>query len=518
MKNAALKAIPLNNRHHEIKEKKDKYLSHPPHSRFWVLILMMTLSSCTVGPNYQRPAPNADITQFKENQDWKLAQPSDDKLPSKWWLLFNDPYLNTLVTQVSINNQLLAQAEAQFRQAQALVQGAKSAYYPVINANASVNRFKAASGQSVAVAGVRTLFNTALSIAWEPDLWGSVRRQVESNQASAQANFATLQALRLSTQATLVQNYFQLQALDAQKAILDDTSVIYTQTLKVTQNRYAVGVAAKSDVIQAQTQLEALTAQAIDLGVQRAQLEHAIALLMGKTPAGLHIAPLALTSQLPDIPLTVPSQLLERRPDIAAAERQIAAANAQIGVAKAAYFPTVNLSATNGFQAGTLSNLFTTAVRYWALGPAAFALPLFDGGARGAQMAANIAVYDDSVAAYRQTVLTSFQEVEDQLAALRILNQEIEVQGRAANLAQQALALKSNQFQAGTVSYLEVMTAQVIALNNKLTVLILFGQRLDACVLLIKALGGGWQDSEIPSRDKIGGKAKWSQFLPIPIR
>ncbi|SJM92782.1 Toluene efflux pump outer membrane protein TtgC (fragment) [Crenothrix polyspora] len=239
---------------------------------------------------------------------------------------------------------------------------------------------------------------------------------------------------------------------------------------------------------------------------------------MGKTPAELSIPAASISTEIPDIPVSIPSQLLERRPDIAVAERQVAAANAQIGIAKAAYFPTVNLSATNGFQTGTLSNLFTTAARYWALGPAAFALPLFDAGARGAQMAASIDAFDASVAAYRQTVLTGFQEVEDQLAALRILEQETEIQNKAVALAQEALKLTSNQFQAGTIGYLEVMTAQVVALDNQKAAIALLGQRLDASVLLIKALGGGWQASEIPNRDKIGGKTKWSQFLPIPIR
>uniref|UniRef100_UPI00211B1887 efflux transporter outer membrane subunit n=1 Tax=Crenothrix polyspora TaxID=360316 RepID=UPI00211B1887 len=328
------------------------------------LIIAVTLPACTVGPNYHRPAPPVGTTTFKEIKGWKQAQPSDEVLPGKWWQLFNDAYLNGLVAQVSINNQSLAQAEAQFRQAQALVQGAKAAYFPTANASATTNRFRAATGQSVAVSGVRTLFGTALSIAWEPDLWGSIRRQVESNQASAQVSFATLQALRLSTQATLVQNYFQLRALDTQKKILDDTAEAYSKALQITQNRYDAGVSAKSELVQAQTQLESLNAQTLDIGVQRAKLEHAIALLMGKTPAELSIPAASISTEIPDIPVSIPSQLLERRPDIAVAERQVAAANAQIGIAKAAYFPTVNLSATNGFQTGTLSNLFTTAARY----------------------------------------------------------------------------------------------------------------------------------------------------------
>ena len=483
------------------------------------LILTVTLLSnaCTVGPDYHRPS-SAESSTFKELHGWKQAQPSDHLLPSQWWTLFNDVYLNNLVAQVQLNNQSLVQAEAQFRQAQALVQGARSAYFPTATATATTNRFRAASGQSVAVSGVRSLFGTALSVAWEPDLWGTVRRQVEANQATAQASFATLQALRLSTQATLVQSYFQLRALDAQKKIFDDTRATYAKTLQMLKNRYAVGVSAKAELVQAQTQLQSIQAQGIHLGVQRAQLEHAIALLIGKTPSELRIPVTPLTSTLPSIPVSIPSQLLERRADLAFAERQVAAANAAIGVAKAAYFPTVNLSATNGFQSGTLSNVLTSAARYWALGPAALALPLFDGGAKGAQMEASIAAYDATVAAYRQSVLTSFQEVEDHLAALRILEQETQIQQQAVSYAQEALALTSNQFQAGTVSYLNVMTAQVVALDNQKTAITLLGQRLDASVMLIKALGGGWASTAIPPADAIGGEAKWSQFLPIPLR
>ncbi|NOT84424.1 MAG: efflux transporter outer membrane subunit [Methylococcaceae bacterium] len=486
-------------------------------SIFLGLPLTLALSACTVGPDYHRPSSAVSAT-FKELKGWKAAQPKDDALSTHWWELFEDPYLNGLVTQVNLNNQSLAQAEAQFRQAQALVQGARAAYFPTATATATTNRFRAATGQSVAVSGVRSLFGTALSIAWEPDLWGNVRRQVEANQATAQASFATLQALRLSTQATLVQSYFQLRALDAQKKILDDTVATYSKTLQITQNRYAVGVSAKSELVQAQTQVQSIQAQGIHLGVQRAQLEHAIALLLGKTPSELSIPFAPLASVLPEIPVLMPSQLLERRPDIAATERQVAAANAKIGVAKAAYFPTVNLSASNGYQSGTLSNLISSAARYWAIGPAAFALPLFDGGAKGAQMSDSIAAFDASVAAYRLAVLTGFQEVEDNLAALNILQQEAVVQQQAVASAAEALKLTSNQFQAGTVSYLNVMTAQVVALDNQKAALAVFSQRLDAAVMLIKALGGGWTTAQLPSADKVGGEAKWSQFLPIPLR
>ncbi|MGZ4995731.1 MAG: efflux transporter outer membrane subunit, partial [Methylobacter sp.] len=450
--------------------------------RLLTVICFLMLTACTVGPDYQRPESSAPL-DFKELKGWKQAQPGDHKLSSKWWEIFNDTYLNALEDQVNIANQSIAQAEAQFRQSQSLVQAAAAAYFPTATGTVTANRFRAASGQNVAVSGVKYLFGAALSAAWEPDLWGSVRRQVESSEATAQASAATLQALRLSTQAALAQDYFQLRVLDAQIKLLNDTAVTYERTLKISQNRYAVGVAAKSEVVQAEVQLESTRAQAVSLGVQRAQLEHAIAVLIGKSPAELSIPVMPLNSTIPSIPISIPSQLLERRPDIAAAERQVAAANAQIGVAKAAYFPTLNLAATNGQQSNKLVNLMSAAARYWALGPAAVALPLFDGGARGAQMQQAIDVYDAGVAAYRQAVLNSFQEVEDNLAGLRILDQEIDIQNKAVESAQKAVALTTNQYLAGTVSYVEVMVVQATALNNQTTAVVAQGQRLSAAVL-----------------------------------
>ncbi|MGZ5057315.1 MAG: efflux transporter outer membrane subunit [Methylobacter sp.] len=485
--------------------------------RLLTVICFLMLTACTVGPDYQRPESFAPL-DFKELKGWKQAQPGDHKLSSKWWEIFNDAYLNALEDQVNIANQSIAQAEAQFRQSQSLVQAAAAAYFPTATGTVTANRFRAASGQNVAVSGVKYLFGAALSAAWEPDLWGSVRRQVESSEATAQASAATLQALRLSTQAALAQDYFQLRVLDAQIKLLNDTAVTYERTLKISQNRYAVGVAAKSEVVQAEVQLESTRAQAVSLGVQRAQLEHAIAVLIGKSPAELSIPVTPLNSTIPSIPISIPSQLLERRPDIAAAERQVAAANAQIGVAKAAYFPTLNLAATNGQQSNKLVNLMSAAARYWALGPAAVALPLFDGGARGAQMQQAIDVYDAGVAAYRQAVLNSFQEVEDNLAGLRILDQEIDIQNKAVESAQKAVALTTNQYLAGTVSYVEVMVVQATALNNQTTAVVAQGQRLSAAVLLVKALGGGWDISELPSQDQAGGEVKWSQFLPVPVQ
>jgi NodT family efflux transporter outer membrane factor (OMF) lipoprotein len=480
-----------------------------------VALFASQLTACAVGPDYIRPqAPVA--SEFKEIKGWKTAQPRDTAISGQWWEIFNDPKLNELESQVA-SNQSLIQAEAQYRQAQGLVQSAQSSLLPVFNLNGSFNNFKSAQGQTQVISGVRTLFGNTVAMAWEPDLWGKVRRQIEANTGNAQASAATLQALRLSIQSNLAVAYFQLKVLDAQRTLLDETVAAYQKTLDITKNRYAVGVVAKADVVQAETQLQSAKAQAINLGVQRAKLEHAIAVLIGKSPAELSLAASALTTQAPAIPLSLPSELLERRPDIAAAERKVAAANAQIGIAKAAYFPTLNLAMSNGFQSTDVGDLFTVARRYWAFGPAAAALTVFDGGVKNAQYNQAIAGFDASVAAYRQAVLTGFQEVEDNLAALRILEEQAQVQNQAVASANQALALTNNQYQAGTVSYLNVMTAQTAALSNRQTAVQLQGDRLNAAVLLVKALGGGWNETLMPSEEQAAGERKWTDYLILPV-
>ncbi|MFM8341788.1 MAG: efflux transporter outer membrane subunit [Methylomonas sp.] len=480
-----------------------------------VALFTSQLTACAVGPDYIRPqAPVA--TEFKEVKGWKTAQPRDTALSGRWWEIFNDPKLNELESQVA-SNQSLIQAEAQYRQAQGLVQSAQSSLLPVFNMTGSFNNFKSAQGQTQVLSGVRTLFGNTVAMAWEPDLWGKVRRQIEANTGNAQASAATLQALRLSIQSNLAVAYFQLKVLDAQKALLDETVAAYQKTLDITKNRYAVGVVAKADVVQAETQLQSAKAQAINLGVQRAKLEHAIAVLIGQSPAELSLAASALTTQAPAIPVSLPSELLERRPDIAAAERKVAAANAQIGIAKAAYFPTLNLAMSNGFQSTDVGDLFTVARRYWAFGPAAAALTVFDGGVKNAQYNQAIAGFDASVAAYRQAVLTGFQEVEDNLAALRILEEQAKVQEQAVASANQALALTNNQYQAGTVSYLNVMTAQTAALSNRQTAVQLQGDRLNAAVLLVKAMGGGWNETLLPTEEQAAGERKWTDYLILPV-
>ena len=479
-------------------------------------LLMTQFAGCMVGPDYTKPSTGFPDT-YKEVKGWKQAQPPEEFIPDKWWEIFKNPELNKLEEQVNSANQSIAQAESQYKMSQSLVQSATAAYFPTANATATTNRFRAASGQSVAVSGVKYLFGGVLSAAWAPDLFGGLRRQVESNTATAQSRAATLHALRLTNQATLAQSYFQLRTLDTQMKLFNETVASYEKNLTIIKNRYAAGVAAKSDIVQAETQLESARAQAINLGIQRAQLEHAIAVLIGKAPAELTIEVGSLNTPVPPIPVSIPSKLLERRPDIAVAERAAAAANAQIGVAKAAYFPNLNLAASDGQQSTLLQNVVTQGARYWALGPAAMAIPLFDGGARSAVLQNSIDSYDASVAGYRQAVLTSFQQVEDNLAALRILEEEIQVQNKATEAAHQAVQLTTNQYEAGTVSYLNVIVNQAAALTNDITAVNLQGQRLSAAVLLVKALGGGWDTSDLPTKEQAGGSIKWSQFLPVPL-
>ncbi len=385
------------------------------------------------------------------------------------------------------------------------MQSARSGFLPTVSAGVSVQRGQSASnlgGQGQGSLSPSTSHSLSVDAVWEADLWGRVRRTVESNEAGAQASAADLEALRLSVQAELAQNYFQLRALDAQKQLFDDTIAAYQRSLTLTQNQYTAGVVAKADVIQAQTQLRTTQAQALDIGVQRAQLEHAIALLIGKPASTFSLAVAPLTASPPAVPAGIPSSLLERRPDIAAAERRMAAANAQIGVAKAAYYPSLTLSATAGFQSSSFSNWLIAPSRFWSIGPA-LAQTVFDGGLRRAQTDQAIAAYDANIASYRQSVLTGFKEVEDNLAALRILEEEAAIQDEAVQNARQSVVLTTNQYKAGIVSFLGVALVQATALNNERTAVDILNRRLAASVLLIKALGGGWNASELPTPDEL---------------
>ena len=460
-----------------------------------ILVLFSLLpAACTVGPDYVRPNPVATMPiTFKELEGWKVAQPNDGIISERWWEIYHDPALSSLEEQVAISNLNVAVAEAQFRQARALVQAAKSGNFPSLAVGASATRSQSSSNSGTGISGGTTVSNLQLPVdlTWEVDLWGRIRRAVEASEANAQAGAADLAAATLSAQAALAGDYFQLRVVDAQKQLLDTTTAIYRKSLNMTNNRYAAGVAARSDLLQAETQLKSTEAQAIDLGIQRAQLEHAIALLVGKPASAFSLPPTVFTATVPLIPPGLPSALLERRPDIASSERKVAAANAQVGITQAAYYPTIQLSAAGGFSSSSLATWFNWPSRFWSVGPTA-AVTLFDGGLRDAQSEQAKAAYDATVAAYRETVLAAFQGVEDNLAALRILEEETAVQHQAVQAARQVVAITTNQYQAGTVAYLNVLVAQSTALANERTALGLEGQRLAASVLLVKALGGGW--------------------------
>jgi NodT family efflux transporter outer membrane factor (OMF) lipoprotein len=457
------------------------------------------LGACTVGPQYVRPSV-ATPSAYKEAGEWKIAQPRDEVKRGKWWEIFGDAQLNALVEQIDISNQNVLAAEARFRQARALVQQARAGLFPSVTGSGAVTRSasSSSSGATARGGGPSNNYNLALDANWEVDVWGRVRKTVESNAAGAQASVADLEVARLLAQAELALDYFQLRVLDAQQQLLDDSVAAFQKSLDVTRNRYTAGVAGKVDVVQGETQLKSTQAQAIDIGVQRAQLEHAIAILIGKPPAEFSLARIALDVAIPSVPLALPSELLERRPDVAAAERRVAAANAQVGVAKSAFFPALTLSASGGFQSSSLAQLLTLPSRFWAIGPA-LAQSIFDAGLRRALTDQAIAVFDTNVAVYRQTVLSGFQEVEDNLAALRILEQEANVQEGAVQAARQSVDLTLNQYKAGTVSYLNVVLVQTAQLANERTAVGIHGQRLAAAVTLVKALGGGWTASELPS-------------------
>lgn len=454
----------------------------------------LLVSGCAVGPDYQRPEANVAVN-FKEAEGWKTAQPQDQFERGKWWEAFGDAQLNTLQEQLRISNQNIRAAEARYQQARAAVRQARSSFLPTIGASAQSTRGNSGSGvvsdDGVGSGQVRQRYTASLDASWELDVWGRIRRDVESNVAAAEASEADLAAARLSAQAELALNYFQLRISEAQQRLYEQTVADYEKSLQLTRNQYAVGVAGRSDVVQAEAQLKSAQAQAVDIGIQRAQFEHAIAVLIGKPPAELKLDFAAPPAGLPDIPLGLPSDLLLRRPDIASAERQVAAANARIGVAKAAYFPALTLSGSGGYQSGAFDHWLTAPNRFWSVGPE-LALTLFDFGARRAQSDQAVAAYDETVATYRQTVLTGLQEVEDNLVALKLQAGQLEYQEAAVRAAREALALVNNQYKAGTVGFLDVLTAENVALNNERALLQLRGQRFSASVNLIKALGGGW--------------------------
>jgi NodT family efflux transporter outer membrane factor (OMF) lipoprotein len=468
------------------------------------LAAVTLLAGCAVGPDYQRP--EAPMTaSFKEVDGWKAAQPADEAHRGDWWDVYGDPQLAALEQQVDVSNQNLLAAEAQFRQARAMVGAARSAYFPraaigvsFSRSHQSGNLFNNLGGSGKDVSD----YAMPLSLTWEIDLWGRIRRNVESNVASAQAAAADVESARLSLQAELASDYFQLRSIDADRAIFEDSIVAFERSLKLTRSRYEGGVASRDDVAQAQTLLESTRAQAIDLGVQRAQLENAIAVLMGVPPATFSLPAMPLTQEPPPIPVGVPSQLLERRPDVASAERQVASANAQIGVAIAAYYPTVTLSADGGFESSHISDWLTWPSRFWSVGPTV-SETVYDGGLRASQTEAARAAYDGTVADYRQSVLSAFQQVEDNMAALRILEQEAAVTAIAVAAARQSVDLTTNRYKEGTASYLDVVVTQTAALNNERNAVDVRGRRMTASVQLIQALGGGWDRDVLPTADDL---------------
>jgi NodT family efflux transporter outer membrane factor (OMF) lipoprotein len=486
----------------------------------------LLLSACTVGPDYQRP--DAPVPAAYKEAGWKIGEPFDAIDRGAWWSVYNDPVLDALERQIDISNQNLLAAEAAFRQSEFIVAQARSQFFPIGTIDATAQRSRGGGtagagttpvGGGVGGAGGRisNFFSTSTAASWTPDLWGRVRRNVESNVASAQASAGDLASARLAAQGALASDYLQLRIADELKRLLDTTAKYYGESLRITRNQYNQGIASASDVAQAETQLRSTEAQAIAVGVTRAQLEHAIAVLIGKPPAELSIAPSGVVTEVPVVPAGLPSALLERRPDVAAAERQMAAANAQIGVAVAAFYPTITLSADYGVMALQISKLFTDQARFWAFG-SSLAQTVFDAGARSAVVGESRAIFDQTIANYRQTVLTAFQQVEDQLAALRILAEQAEAEAAAVKSAREAERIINNQWLAGTVAYTSVVVAQATALANEETALNIRQNRLVASAALIQALGGGWDTSRLPSRDRIEGDAplNFSPFPPPP--
>jgi NodT family efflux transporter outer membrane factor (OMF) lipoprotein len=453
------------------------------------------LSACAVGPDYQRPQ-TAEIAQYKEAEGWTQANPSDALARGAWWELYGDQQLNGLIERLNSSNQTVAQSEAQYRQAQALVRSARGAFYPSVDLSLGKTRSSQGTGSSSSSlssssSGIRDTYNAELGVSWEADVWGKLRRGLEADEASAQASFADLAAMRLSQQSELVQNYLQLRVIDQQKRLLEATVAAYQRSLQMTQNQYRAGVSGRDAVAQAQTQLKSTQADLVDLIWQRAQFENAIAVLTGQAPADFSIAEVQSIPKLPQVPVSLPSQLLERRPDIASAERSVIAANANIGVAKAAYYPDLTLSLSGGYSSSTSQNLISLPNRFWSVGPK-LALPLFDGGQRSAEVDRTEAVYDQTVAQYRQTVLDGFREVENYLVQLKVYEQEAAVRQEALDAARDSLRLTENQYKAGLIAYIDVVVVQATALSNERSVLNILQSRLIASVQLIAALGGGW--------------------------
>ena len=472
-------------------------------------ILLLLLVGCMVGPKYVKPsAPLTpgfkETTDWKEGDGWKTANPEDALVRGKWWELYADAKLNELEEQVDPSNQTLKIAEANFRQARAAIRFNRAAETPTIGTSPGISSIRSSANQpyfspSLANDGSGE-FTLPIDLSYEIDLWGRIRRSVAAAREEAEASVADLETTRLSLHAELAVDYFEVRSADAQEQLLNDTVAAYSKALGLTMNRFQGGAAPKSDVAQAQAQLDAARVLATDIKVQRAQYEHALAILIGKPSAAFSLPPIPLNIEppaLPSVPVALPAQLLERRPDIAAAERRMAVSNEQIGIAQAAYYPTLNLAAVAGLEGSSLLNWFNWPSRFWAVG-ASMSETLFDGGRRRATTESARAGYDASIANYRQTVLISFQQVEDNLVVLRELSTESAQQHEATASAEESLRLFQNRYTGGVDTYLQVVTSQTTALANERNDIDLMRRRLEANVLLIKAIGGGWDVSALP--------------------
>ena len=478
-----------------------------------LVVTSCLLAGCNVGPKYNRPPADTPVAykeltpdDYKNTDGWKVAQPKDDALRGTWWEIFGDPQLNALEEKVNVSNQNIAAAASNFFAARALVKEARSQLFPTVTTNPAITVQRPSATTSASKAGGSTSsatttftnYNFPFDATWQPDLFGRIRNTIKSAAYGAQASAADLENTRLTVQADLAVDYFQLRGQDALKHLLDSTVVAYQQSLDLTKALYETGIGTDEAVAEAETQLEATEAQDVALGIQRANFEHAIAMLTGQ-PASTFSLPIEpLTSSPPAIPIGVPSQLLERRPDIAESERLMAQANAQIGIARAAYFPTITLSAAAGLESTSIASWFTWPSRFFSVGPAA-AETIFDAGLRRATMEQFRAQYDETVAHYRQAVLTAFQQVEDNLASLRILSVEIQHQDTAVKSAQRSLAIAQDRYKLGIDPYLNVLTAQTALLSNQETAVNLRIQQMTASGGLIEALGGGWNATQLPS-------------------
>ncbi len=474
-------------------------------ARAWLSIAAMLLAGCTVGPKYERPVPptpptfsEAPPSSFVEVNGWKPGQPRDDKLRADWWQVFGIPELNDLESRVDSSNWTLKGAEARFREARTLIAINRSGLWPNVSAGPSISGNRLSRTTNSGSTGAYGLLTAPFDFTYEVDLWGRIRHSVNAAREEAQASAADMETVRLSLHSELAVDYFEMRSLDAQDHLLNETIEAFGKALELTRHRFDGGLASKAEVAQARTQVETARAQEIGVGVARAQFEHAIAVLVGRNPGEVKFAPAPLASTPPAVPAALPSELLERRPDIAGAERRMAEANENIGIARAAFFPSLLLSAAGGFQGGRLVNWLDWPSRFWAVGPTMLQT-VFDAGRRRAVAESAQAVYDQTLAAYRQAALTAFREVEDNLSSLRILEQQAAAQRVAVQAAEESLNLSLTRYKGGLVTYLDVVSAQDIALQNESTELDLLRRRMEASVLLIKALGGGWDTSKLPT-------------------